>query len=394
MEQPPGRRRRLDGAGGDPSSRSPPWSEEANPGWFTTVLRAAGVLAPTAAVTAVEHTRVGNGLVCESVRFVLTYRGEAVDAPSSVVGKFPSAVAAYREVAAGEELYTRETTFYAELASRLDVRVPRAFHVARAAATGDFVLVLEDLGPAETGDQIAGCSLAQAEAVVAAAAGLHAPLWGAEGLETAGWSVRAPWTARIGATYPGLFAQYAELFGPRLADGDLMIGREFAPAIGAWFDGQPRPWTLTHGDFRLDNMLFDIHDGAEPATITGDPAPEVRLKKVTARLATYLQLPGYGEGLVAANRWDPALLRRLREDPVVRSFGSTLIDQAASVEQLEHIAALLPAEWTAAAAYGDPLQCAEAVRHQLDLGATGVIMHGATTDELEPVVDAYRKSAG
>ncbi|MCE3552874.1 TIGR03857 family LLM class F420-dependent oxidoreductase [Pseudonocardia sp. RS11V-5] len=130
------------------------------------------------------------------------------------------------------------------------------------------------------------------------------------------------------------------------------------------------------------------------ATITGEPEPEVRLKKVTARLATYLQLPGYGEGVVRANRWDPAVLRRLRDDPVVRSFGGNMIDQVATVEQLEHIATLLPAEWTGAAAYGDPEQCAEAVRRQVELGATGVIMHGATPDELEPVVGAYRKLVG
>ncbi|GAA2862468.1 TIGR03857 family LLM class F420-dependent oxidoreductase [Pseudonocardia halophobica] len=127
------------------------------------------------------------------------------------------------------------------------------------------------------------------------------------------------------------------------------------------------------------------------ATICGDVAPEVLLKKVTARLATYLQAPGYGEGLVAANEWDPAVLARFRTDPVVSGFGHQVIDQVATAEQLEHIAGLLPEEWTAPAAYGTPEQCARAVRAQLDHGATGVIMHGATPDELAPVVDAYRK---
>jgi probable F420-dependent oxidoreductase len=125
------------------------------------------------------------------------------------------------------------------------------------------------------------------------------------------------------------------------------------------------------------------------ATIPGEPTPEARLKKVTARLATYLQLPGYGEGLVAANRWDPEVLRRFRADEVVKSVPG-MIDQVGTTEQLEHIATLLPDEWTAPAAYGTPEQCAAAVRRQLDLGATGVIMHGATPDELAPVVEAYR----
>lgn len=131
------------------------------------------------------------------------------------------------------------------------------------------------------------------------------------------------------------------------------------------------------------------------ATVPGDPAggasEEAHLKKIVARLATYLQLPGYGEGLVTANRWDPQVLRRLRADPVVAGFGGTLIDQVATHDQLEHIATLLPDEWTAPAAYGTPKQCVSAIRGQLDLGATGVIMHGATPHELVPVIDAYRE---
>ncbi len=41
-------------------------------------------------------------------------------------------------------------------------------------------------------------------------------------------------------------------------------------------------------------------------------------------------------------------------------------------------------------AKGTPEQCvAGRVRNQFDLGCDGVIMHGATPDELEPVVEAY-----
>lgn len=126
------------------------------------------------------------------------------------------------------------------------------------------------------------------------------------------------------------------------------------------------------------------------ATIVGEPSDEVRLKKVTARLATYLQLPGYGEGIVTANGWDPEVLQRFRAASVVAGFGSSLIDQVATTDQLEQIATLLPDEWTAPAAYGTPEQCADEVRRQMELGATGVIMHGATPDELVPVVEAYR----
>ena len=99
--------------------------------------------------------------------------------------------------------------------------------------------------------------------------------------------------------------------------------------------------------------------------------------------------------MVATNRWDPLVLKRFRDDPVVREFhtaaGLRVIDSPATpVEQLEHIARLLPAEWLAAAATGTPQQCAATIRRQLDLGADGVILHGASPAELEPILPAYR----
>ena len=137
--------------------------------------------------------------------------------------------------------------------------------------------------------------------------------------------------------------------------------------------------------------------GRDPAAVkvwsvfatVGHHLPEpVRLQKTVGRLATYLQM--YGDLLVATNGWDPAVLARFRADEVVAGFGSGLIDAVANSDELEHIATLLPAEWLAPAATGSPERGAAAVRHQLDLGADGVILHGATPGELAPIVTAYR----
>ncbi|QFS90345.1 Phthiodiolone/phenolphthiodiolone dimycocerosates ketoreductase [Mycobacterium sp. THAF192] len=131
------------------------------------------------------------------------------------------------------------------------------------------------------------------------------------------------------------------------------------------------------------------------ATI-GDHLPEeLRLRKTVGRLATYLQ--GYGDLMVTTNNWDPSALKRFRADPVVREFqppggAIRVIDSpSTTIDQLEHIAALLPSEWLAAAAAGSPTACAATVRRQLDLGADGVILHGATPHELAPIIPAYRK---
>jgi hypothetical protein len=111
------------------------------------------------------------------------------------------------------------------------------------------------------------------------------------------------------------------------------------------------------------------------------------LKKTVARLATYLQ--GYGDLLVDTNNWDPAVLQRFREDKVVMSIAGG-IDHKATAEQIEHIATLLPDEWLEPSATGSAQQCAQRIRKEFDYGADALIMHGATPDELAPVVDAYR----
>ena len=140
--------------------------------------------------------------------------------------------------------------------------------------------------------------------------------------------------------------------------------------------------------------------GRDPAQVrvwsclatVGDHLPEeLRLHKTVARLATYLQ--GYGDLMVRTNDSDPAVLQRFRDDPVVLSIPGG-IDHKATAEQIEHIATLIPAEWLEPAATGPASRCAGRIRREFDYGADAVILHGATPDELEPVVAAYRTAVG
>ncbi|QXC59586.1 TIGR03857 family LLM class F420-dependent oxidoreductase [Aquihabitans sp. G128] len=123
------------------------------------------------------------------------------------------------------------------------------------------------------------------------------------------------------------------------------------------------------------------------ATVAEPLDEEDRLRRTVGRLATYLQ--GYGDLLVRTNGWDPAVLDRFRADEVASSVPGA-IDSVADHAQLAHIATLIPDEWLAPAAMGTAEQCATAVRAQFDLGVDGVIMHGSTPAELEPVAVAYR----
>ncbi len=129
---------------------------------------------------------------------------------------------------------------------------------------------------------------------------------------------------------------------------------------------------------RIWSCYGTVHDGLPH---------EIQLKKTVGRLASYLQ--GYGDLLVKTNNWDPTALAHFRADPAVAKFRGA-IDDKADTAMLEHIQTLLPAEWLEPAATGSAARCAERVLRQFDLGVDGVIMHGASPDQLAPVVDAYR----
>ncbi len=138
--------------------------------------------------------------------------------------------------------------------------------------------------------------------------------------------------------------------------------------------------------------------GRDPASVRvwscfatiGDHIPaDLRLMKSVGRLGTYLQ--GYGDLLVRTNGWDHAVLDRFLADEVVSSVRG--LDVVGTTEQLEHVATLIPDEWLAPSATGTPQQCVAAIRGQFDLGCDGVIMHGASLAELEPIIAQYRASS-
>jgi 5,10-methylenetetrahydromethanopterin reductase len=120
-----------------------------------------------------------------------------------------------------------------------------------------------------------------------------------------------------------------------------------------------------------------------------EPNDEKRLRYLIARLATYLQAPGYGELLVATNGWDPKILDVFRENPLVASMRGG-IDAVATLEQLREIEPLIPKEWLPAAT-GSAEACAARIVDQFKAGADGVILHASKAVELQPVLDAYRR---
>ncbi|MDE2435401.1 MAG: phosphotransferase [Sphingomonadales bacterium] len=235
-------------------------------GWLEERLRAAGVIGD-ARITGLTWQAIGTGQVGDSARFHLTYDREGAG-PATVAGKFPAADQTSRGTAAAFGLYAREVGFYRELRPQLDIRVATP-HVAEIDPDGvDFLLVFEDLGPARGGNQLESCSLADARQAIAQAAAFHAPSWGNPAILDAAWLRPAPGVAeQVRALYPNAQAIFRDRYADSLEPEYMAICEELNDAANLWFGRNVPPKCLIHGDFRLDNMLFDIHGGAEPIAV-------------------------------------------------------------------------------------------------------------------------------
>lgn len=236
--------------------------EEIDPAWMTAALRSSGAL-PTGEVTALTVTPVGNGLVGDSFRLALTYDGAPASAPTSVVGKFAAADPASRASGAAFNLYGREVGFYRELASTVGIITPKTHFARIDPATSAFTLIFEDFGPARPGDQLAGCSLADAETAMLEAAALHGPRWNDASLRDIDWLAGgADMYPAIVAALPGIIAGFRERYDGVLEADHMAVVERLLEVMPLFQGASEGPFTLQHGDFRLDNILFDIQGGA------------------------------------------------------------------------------------------------------------------------------------
>ncbi len=236
--------------------------------WFTEVLQYAGMLGD-AVVTRVERQRIGTGLVGQNVAFSLTYDRPAPDAPASVVGKFASPEPQSRSTAKALRLFEREVRFYQEIARTVDIRIPACYLADIDLDTCDFVLLLEDLRPAVQGDQLAGCGLDEAMLAMDELAGLHAPRWGDPTLANIEWLGQhddAQSHEMIRSMYQSLWPGFAAQYGPSLTSDALALGEAFGASLSDWRRSWTRPYCVTHGDYRLDNMLFGTEEGGHRLT--------------------------------------------------------------------------------------------------------------------------------
>jgi Phosphotransferase enzyme family len=190
----------------------------------------------------------------------LTY-DEPTDLPTQVVAKMPLDNDAARMYNGLMNFYPRESGWYRTFIDESPFRAPRAVLNIGGGETGLTLLMLERVTGCENGDILAGTTYERHAAVVETLARHHATFWGRNSLRNHSWLY--DWRT------PGLHAG-ADLMRsvwpifhdmkPGYYPNDLKMFLE-----NGWVNDTPRwlaycdtlPFTLCHGDFQLDNILFD-----------------------------------------------------------------------------------------------------------------------------------------
>ena len=143
-----------------------------------------------------------------------------------------------------------------------DWLMPRVTRVAMWAAKRRkrrYLLLLEDLGDATSGDQLAGTDGERCAAVLRSIAQLHAALWESPALENRYWLMPLAGDSRVRQS---MFLEMRETFRERHPE---LFDEEFGRLV-AWVSEngveaiermeREAPETLVHGDLRLDNLVF------------------------------------------------------------------------------------------------------------------------------------------
>jgi hypothetical protein len=216
-----------------------------------------GVLAVD--VKDVDVAPIGTGQTGATYRVSATYATES-DLPSTFAVKLPAQDDAVRErVALG---YRSEVEFYTDLAAQVSIPVPRCFYSDISDSGADFVLVLADMAPAVQGDQIAGCSAQEARLAADALAGLHGPSWCDPvwlGLSAISMPKPGDEAAAKGLGDVSVIAADITIdkLGARMSAEDKETLTAAMGVVTPWLMAEPNRFALMHGDYRLDNMLFD-----------------------------------------------------------------------------------------------------------------------------------------
>ena len=285
-----------------------PTPDDLTADWWAQTLEAAGHSVDVRGFTAAD---VGTGQVGRCIRYVFDYAGEAGHAPTSVVAKFSSDDATSRDTGQALGTYRTEVNFYKHIAPKVGIRVPNCYFAEIDESGRDHLIVMQDLSPAQQGDQIAGAGVDVVRSAVLELVGLQAPTW-----------CDRSWYDLLGRVQDGPFADMKTFYNDtvggfveRYASVMDPAHIRFIQAIGEaqscpMFDFHGEHFALEHYDFRLDNVMIDT--GAAMPVVTTLDWQSVRVGKPLNDVAYFI-----GSAL-------PPGERREAEQDILREYHAAL----------------------------------------------------------------------
>ena len=239
----------------------PDHPEKFEPDWL------AGVLGqPAGALRAIEFAPVGTGQVGDSFRLHLDWSEAAANAPATIIAKCPAKDPVSRETGGNMRLYEIETSWYRTLAKSCAVRCPAHFHADMGSTAQEFILLLEDMAPAVQPDQMTGASPDAVAKILSEAAHLHKFRWQDPALADIAWlNYGAGNQGFVKEFLPAVYPEWRARYATRIDANILDMGADLVARFDSYVEPNPAlgdpPVTITHGDMRLDNMLFFDRSG-------------------------------------------------------------------------------------------------------------------------------------
>jgi hypothetical protein len=226
--------------------------------WIGAALAASGAAEARVSSVSLEAIGAGSGFVGRLFRCRLTYDGGS--GPATVIAKLPGEASASRALFQRFGLFEREVGFYRELQAKTPVPTPRCYFAGIEAGTGDFALLLEDMGEGASGDPLTGATAEQAGQALSLAAKMHARWWDDPALGEPDWMVgaNAPrMKTVIAERYDEAWASFDSAFGEHLPGALQKLGPSLGKLLPQVLDRlSTPPVTLVHGDFQPANVFY------------------------------------------------------------------------------------------------------------------------------------------
>lgn len=251
--------------------RIPPNPADITTTWLTSCLREKKAISK-AEVSAFKLEALGadKGFFGQLVRVHLSYNLAEANAPQTLFAKFSSATPEMRQRPETKAAYAREVNFYQQLAAQTSLPTPACYYGAVDMISGDHILLLEDLAPAENGSRVPGCSAEQATEAVHQIAHFHARWWESEGLANLAWLPERHFeTAALAEAHarwwPSFYEQTQHILPEAIQEIGQGLAQTRADIMNHLFNTAPR--TLVHKDYHLDNIFFASPAGGHFAVV-------------------------------------------------------------------------------------------------------------------------------